>query len=74
MVCDMANGACVECLANSDCSGTTPVCDPAIMGANAHRCVVCLPPRLGGDAGVEGCDAGQMCLGGGAGGGFRCGP
>jgi hypothetical protein len=65
MVCDMTNGACVQCMLNSDCSGTTPVCDQANAGINAHRCVACLPAPIGSDAGPMGCDAGQRCVGGG---------
>jgi hypothetical protein len=67
----------VECLDNSTCSGLSPICDttPSTFGRggynpNYHRCVVCLPPSLGSDAGTQGCDGGpgscyyNMMLGG----------
>jgi hypothetical protein len=74
MACDLANGTCVQCLDNTSCSGLTPVCDTAAVGANAHRCVVCLPPAPGSDAGPQGCDGGpgQMMCAAGVGGGFVC--
>jgi hypothetical protein len=62
-VCD-STGNCVQCLDNSTCSGLNPVCDTtASLGRGGpnltyHRCVVCLPPPFGSDAGTQGCDGG----------------
>jgi hypothetical protein len=75
-VCD-TSGTCVQCVDNSACSGLNPICDttPGFFGrggfaSSYHRCVVCLPPAPGTDAGTQGCDGGpntcylNMMLGG----------
>ncbi|MFZ5444854.1 MAG: hypothetical protein ACOZQL_32995 [Myxococcota bacterium] len=45
--CD-ARDRCVECLSHTDCSGSTPICDPSL-----GRCVPC--------AGSLGCPSGSTC-------------
>ncbi len=54
-VCD-SNGTCVQCVDDSACSGTKPVCDQLPMDPVYHTCVECTP--AGGGAATRGCDGG----------------
>jgi hypothetical protein len=75
LACDTTSNMCVACLANSDCASThggadggtpTPFCRTFGGGGGGggfgNQCVECLPAM--GDAGIQGCAAGQMCIGG----------
>jgi hypothetical protein len=56
----------VGCLMNSDCSGSTPICDTTGgigVGGAANRCVECLP-AMGGGRGGDGGTPQQGCAGG----------
>jgi len=67
-----AAGNCVQCVDDSTCSGTTPVCDTQSFGffPPADTCVACLPASAA-DAGAEGCEAGHACVQQGPG-SYRC--
>jgi hypothetical protein len=68
--CDTMTNRCVACLTDSDCAGNasdggaqTPYCRTGGgFGGFTNQCVACLAPQ--GDAGTQGCAAGQMCIGG----------
>lgn len=53
-VCDVDSGACVQCVANTDCDTTLPVCD-----TDTHTCVGCVMDSDCGTAAAARCDAGS---------------